>query len=117
MKNALATKPVLAIYRIGAETEVHTDASKLGLAGILFQRNTDDGQMHPIQYWSKKTTTTEEKYHSYELETMAVVQALQHWRVYLLGIHFEIITDCKAFKATMDKTDVPKIARWSLVLN
>lgn len=35
IKNALITRPVLALFKQGAETELHTDASVHGLAGIL----------------------------------------------------------------------------------
>lgn len=116
LKQKLITKPVLAIFRYGAETEVHTDASKLGLAGILFQRDTEDGHMHPVRYWSRKTTQTEEKYHSYELEVTAVMEAVGAWRIYLLGNPFKIFTDCKASGATMKRNGIPKIARWGMNL-
>ncbi|GFY54462.1 transposon Tf2-6 polyprotein [Trichonephila inaurata madagascariensis] len=66
---------------------------------------------------SQKTTPAEEKYSSYELEVLAVVNALKKFRTYLLGNHFKIITDCSAFQKTMDKKDlVTRIARWALLL-
>ncbi|GFS75548.1 hypothetical protein TNCV_3424961 [Trichonephila clavipes] len=59
----------------------------------------------------------EEKYSSYELEVLAVVNALKKFRTYLLGNHFKIITDCSAFQKTMDKKDlVTRVARWTLLL-
>lgn len=73
--------------------------------------------MHPVYYMSKKTTPTESKYSSYDLEVLVVVIALKKFRVYLLGIQFEIITDCSAFQQTMNKKDiVPRIIRWALML-
>ncbi|GFV80365.1 transposon Tf2-9 polyprotein [Trichonephila clavipes] len=54
---------------------------------------------------SQKTTPAEEKYSSYELEVLAVVNSLKKFRTYLLGNHFKIITDCSAFQKTMDKKD------------
>ncbi|GFY00814.1 retrovirus-related Pol polyprotein from transposon 17.6 [Trichonephila clavipes] len=69
------------------------------------------------QYMSQKTTPAEEKYSSYELEVLAVVNALKKFRTYLLGNHFKIITDCSAFQKTMDKKDlVTRVARWTLLL-
>ena len=51
--------------------------------------------------------------HSYELETLAIVNALKHFRVYLNGIKFTIITDSNSVKATVNKRNlVPRIARW-----
>ena len=54
---------------------------------------------------SKKTKKEERNYTSYELEALAIVEALRKLRVYLLGIQFKIITDCAAFQR-----------RWALVL-
>ena len=66
---------------------------------------------------SRKTTDAEKNYSSYELETLAVVQALKKFRVYLLGLQFKIVTDCKALTQTIYKTDIPpRIARWAMSL-
>ena len=43
------------MFRVGAVTEVHTDASKCGFGAILFQKDVD-GKLHPVYYASKKTT-------------------------------------------------------------
>ncbi|GFW16493.1 hypothetical protein TNCV_2351171 [Trichonephila clavipes] len=66
---------------------------------------------------SKKTNTAEEKYDSYELEVLAIINALKKFRVYLLGQHFKIVTDCSAFQKTMQKKElITRIARWALQL-
>ena len=117
LKTSLSQQPILNLYRIGAETELHTDASKYGYGAILLQRNGEDGQLHPIYFASGKTTPAEEKYSSYELEVLAIIRALRRFRVYLLGIRFKIITDCKAFTMTMNKKDLcVRVARWVLFL-
>jgi len=54
---------------------------------------------------SGKTTPAEAKYDSYKLEVLAIVKALKKFRVYLIGIPFVIVTDCKAFTQTMKKKD------------
>jgi len=61
---------------------------------------------HPVYYSSGKTTPAERRYRSYELEVLAIVKALVKFRVYLLRIHFKIITDCRAFALTMNKKDL-----------
>ncbi|GFX46148.1 transposon Ty3-I Gag-Pol polyprotein [Trichonephila clavipes] len=64
---------------------------------------------------SKKTNTAEEKYDSYKLEVQAIINILKEFRVYLLGQHFKIVTDCSAFQKTMQKKDlITRIARWAL---
>lgn len=105
LKKHLNHQSALSLYRIGAETELHTDASKFGYGVILFQRDAGDGLLHPIYFTSGKTTQAEEKYSSYELEVLAIVRALRRFRVYLLGIHFKIVTDCKAFMMIVSKKD------------
>ncbi|KAH0821927.1 hypothetical protein GEV33_000864 [Tenebrio molitor] len=93
VKSILTTRPVLAIFNPPLPTELHTDASALG----------------------KQTTVDQRQYHSYELETMAVVYALKHFRVYLLGMKFTVVTDCNALRTAFSKKDlIPRIGRWSL---
>ncbi|GFS39187.1 transposon Tf2-9 polyprotein [Trichonephila inaurata madagascariensis] len=108
--------PLLHIYKYGRRTELHTDACKQGYGAILLQE-AEDGKLHPVYYMSKKTNTAEEKYDSYELEVLAIINALKKFRVYLLGQHFKIVTDCSAFQKTMYKKDlITRIARWALQL-
>lgn len=115
LKEKLSKRPILAIYDSKLETEVHTDASKHGIAGILMQKV--DGQFKPIGYFSRQLTVTESRWHSYELETLAVVETLRRYRVYLLGLQFVVVTDCSAIKNAAEKRDlIPKIARWWLQL-
>jgi hypothetical protein len=107
----LTSRPLLAIYDPTLPTELHTDASAVGYGGILIQKC--DGQTRVIAYFSKRTTQTEAKYHSYELETLAIVNSLKFFRVYLLGIEFVIVTDCNTVKSTANKkTLLPRVARW-----
>ena len=81
------------------------------------QRNTVDEDFHPVMYMSRNTSDAEKKRHSYELEVLAIVEALKKFRVYLLGIKFKLVTDCEAFKKTLNKEDLsPKVGRWALML-
>lgn len=114
LKGKLIERPVLAVYDPIAEHELHTDASAIAIAGILFQISPE-GRKQVVSYFSRGTTATEQKYHSYELEALAVVESLERFRYYLLGKHFKVVTDCASLKATKEKKDlVPRIARWWL---
>lgn len=113
LKQILTERPILALYNPNAETEVHTDASSKGLAGILLQKCNND--LKPVAYYSRKTTKEEAFYHSFELETLAVVESLKRFRIYLAGIHFTVVTDCAAVRQTFEKKDLlPRVARWWL---
>ncbi|GFV85430.1 retrovirus-related Pol polyprotein from transposon 17.6 [Trichonephila clavipes] len=102
LKNILSENPVLHVFQQGYPLELHTDASSLGFGAVLLQKS-DDGLFHPIPYFSRKTTVQQEKYSSYELEVLAIIEALKKFRSYLLGTKFKIITDCDAFQITMHK--------------
>lgn len=44
-----------------------------------------------------------------------MVLALKHFRVYLLGREFRVVTDCSALRTTFSKKDLlPRVARWWL---
>jgi ribonuclease HI len=117
LKQKLCEEPVLKIFDFEKETELHTDASRDGYGTMLVQRDDVDGKFHPVYYMSRKTTDAEKKYSSYELEVLAIIEALKKFRTYLLGIKFKIKTDCSAFTMTMKKKDlVTRVARWALLL-
>ncbi|GFY30442.1 retrovirus-related Pol polyprotein from transposon 17.6 [Trichonephila clavipes] len=84
LKKTMSDGPILHTYKYGRKTELHTDTCKQGYASILLQQ-AEDGKLHPVYYMSKKTNTAEEKYDSYELEVLAIINALKQFRVYLLG--------------------------------
>jgi len=101
LKRILSCDPVLKLYRHEADTELCTDASKLGFGAILLQKDPDDQKFHPVYYASWQTTDAESKYFSYKLEVLAIIKSLKKFRVFLLGIPFKIITDCQVFTMTM----------------
>lgn len=85
---------------------MHTDASKIGLAGILFQIDPETGKRHVIGYFSSQTIPVERNYNSYQLDTLAVRDSFPQFRVYLIGIQFTLITDCSAIRSTVEKKDI-----------
>lgn len=84
-RDALVASPVLAIYN-NTHTELHTDASARGLEAVLLQKQEDE-KFHPVSYFSRSTSAAA-KYHSFELETLAIIYALRRFRVYLKTISF-----------------------------
>jgi hypothetical protein len=113
LKHKLTSDSVLTIFDPNKENVLYTDASREGLAGILMQV-TEEGEK-PVHYYSRQTTDDEKKYHSFELELLAIVCSLQKFRLYLLGSLFKIITDCTAVRYALTKKEIiPRIARWVL---
>ncbi|CAK9813734.1 Retrovirus-related Pol polyprotein from transposon 17.6 [Anthophora plagiata] len=116
LKMLLCSEPILALYDPNREHELHTDASSEGLAGILLQRD-DEGGLRVAYYYSRQCTEAEKLYHNFELEVLAIVESLERFRVYLLGKHFRIVTDCSGVSSSKNtKPLIPRIPRWFLKL-
>ncbi|UYV69112.1 hypothetical protein LAZ67_6002474, partial [Cordylochernes scorpioides] len=117
LKMALSTKPVLAIHNPDYPSKVYTDASKYGIGAILTQIGPDNEE-HVIAYYSKTLQPHQENYSAYEMECLAVIQATDHFHVYIENQPFEIITDHAALQwlFTMKKPK-PKYFRWILSLS
>lgn len=117
LKQKLTTDPVLKIYDPNLRIEVHTDASSIAISAVLMQYHPNTG-LHPVQYMSNKNDETQCNYSSYELEALAIIEAVKKFRPYLYGKHFKIVTDCQAFQQTLMKKDLTaKVARWVIDLN
>ena len=117
LKRALVSTPVLMLYGddLDIPIEIHTDASALGLGGILLGKTAEG--FRPISYFSRKTDVVESKYSSYELEVLAVVASVERFRQYVMGRPFLVLTDCVAVTQTFAKREIcPRIARWVLKL-
>lgn len=78
----------------------------LATVQYCYKPTQTDGKKHVVSYFSKVTQGAESKYHSYELETLAVVKGLQNFRHYLVGIRFVVVTSCNALKSTEKKKDL-----------
>ena len=88
--------PILAHFKRDKQTRVEVDASGGAISGILSQYGPDrDGKdrWRPIDFYSRKLIQAEYNYDTHDQELLAMVKSLQHWRHYLHGIHFEILTD------------------------
>ena len=84
--------PVLAHPDPNKEYLLKTDASKLGLGAVLFQKQSD-GSYHPVVFGSRALHGTEVNYHSTKLEFLAIKWSIEHFQTYLLGCHFKVHTD------------------------
>jgi hypothetical protein len=69
-----------------------TDASGSGLGAALFQ-GKEWKSASPIAYESHLMTPAEKNYPVHEQELLAVIHALQKWRMLLLGMKVNVMTD------------------------
>jgi transposase InsO family protein len=118
LKQLLSQSPVLKLHNPNASiVEVHSDASKEGVAAILLEADEEGDPLRPVLYLSKATTEAEKSYHAYKLELLAIVFALMKLRTYLLGKKFTIRTDCQAIThINTQKVVSGQIARWLITL-
>lgn len=116
IKKALTSDPVLAPFNQKDPLCLKTDASLVGVAGILLQRQGDDWRI--ITCCSRSTSAAERNYSITDLEGLAIVYCIQKLRNYLLGRHFTILTDHCALcslKTRMSKN--PRLRRWAILLS
>ena len=86
-------------YNPHLKTRLKCDASKSGL-GACLEQETADGWV-PIAFASRQLNSQEAKYSTSELELLAVVWSTYHFRYYLYGNRFDLITDHKALLSAL----------------
>ena len=92
LKRRLTTTPILALPSENGGFVVYTDASRMGLGGVLMQNGK------AIAYTSRQLRLHEMNYPTHDLELAAIVHAFKTWRHYLYGETFQIFTDHKSLK-------------------
>lgn len=112
LKRAVTSAPVLRAFRVGARTRIETDASKDAFGAVIYQIAEDDGDWHPVAFWSRATRGAETRWTTMDLELGAVIGVLTRYRAWLLGQPLEILTDHKALVALTTKKLTDKQARW-----
>ena len=75
------------------KTEVFTDASPVGVAAVLTQKDPDSDKRKIIAYASRALSSTEQNYSQLEREALAVVWSCEHFHLYLYGAKFTVFTD------------------------
>ena len=80
-------------------------------------QKSEDGQEHPITYWSRKLLPREQRYSTFERECLAIKLGVAAFSVYLLGRQFSIETDhCSLVWMERLKHTNNRLAQWSLAL-
>ncbi|ROT72159.1 hypothetical protein C7M84_009464 [Penaeus vannamei] len=98
LKSLLTRSPVLIFPDFQLPFTLATDASCTGLGAALMQRI--DGRLRPIAYASRKLNAAETRY-STDLEALAVVWSLRHFREIILGYDIEVLTDHRPLLLTL----------------
>ncbi|CCD26818.1 reverse transcriptase/ribonuclease H family protein NDAI_0I02500 [Naumovozyma dairenensis CBS 421] len=93
LKNYLSDNPVLVTFKSDGRYRLTTDASKTGVGAVLKEVDKDNKLLGVVGYFSKSLHGAQQRYPAGELELLGIVEALNHFRYMLHGIHFIVRTD------------------------
>ena len=105
-------------FKRSSPIRIICDASKAGLGAVLQQTDeNNENNWRPIHFASRFLTPLESKYSINELELLAIVWAIQHFKNYLYGTKFQINSDHKALASILEgnknnKTYSSRLTRW-----
>ena len=110
LKALILSAPVVRLPDVDGEIILETDGRKVAVGAILKQRFNDTKLEHPVGFFSRALSGSERNYAAYELEMCAVVRAVEHFRMFLLGREFLLRTDHAALAKVL-RRDLPPITR------
>ena len=94
---------------------LQTDASNAGLGAALAQLD-NGGNDRVLSYASCTLTLRKQNYAAMEKEALAIAFAIEHFRFYLLGNPFQIVTDNSALTWLHSVVPKGRITRWVMKL-
>ena len=116
LKEQITSAPILAFPDFEKTFTLTTDASATAIGAVLSQKQ-EDGRDHPVSFYSKTLDATQRKWDSCEQELFAIVEAVKHFRCYLMNVRFKIFTDNAACTYILKKPELsPRLARWAIQL-
>ena len=85
--------------------------------GAVLRQKDKTGQEFVVAFASRNCNAAERNYSAYNGESLEVVWAVQHFRHYLIGSSFRLLTDHAALHWMMTTSRLTgRLARWSLIL-
>ncbi|MGH7973976.1 MAG: RNase H-like domain-containing protein, partial [bacterium] len=108
MKSLISQDVLLRFPDHSKSFQIYTNASDLQLGAVIKQEG------HPIAYFSRKLTSTQQKYTTIEKELLSIVETLKEFKTILFGTEITIYTDHKNLihhKFTSDR-----VLRWRLLI-
>jgi len=85
LKEAFTQAHILVHFNPDNPIVVETDASDYVIAAIISQISSDDGNIHPITFYSHSMQLAELNYEIYDKELLPIFEAFRQWCNYLEG--------------------------------
>jgi transposase InsO family protein len=112
LKAALLSPPILVYTNFDKPLILDSDASDFAASALLSQIG-NDGLEHPVAFYSKLFSKPELNYSVTRKELLALVDAMEQFRVYLLGRKFTARSDHSALKWLQSfREPTGQVARW-----
>ena len=92
-KESVVQAALLAHPKMSAPLAIFTDASDFTLEAAL-QQQTDEG-WQPLAFFTKKLSSAQRKYSTYDRELLAIYSAVKHFQYMVEGRQFVVYTDHK----------------------
>lgn len=116
LRTSLQGPTTLKLFNPKLPTELHTDASKVGIGAILIQRN-EDHSPRIIACFSKRLSKEQENWNTTEQEGLTVVEAIEKFDCYLRPFKFTVFTDNSALTWIANSSKLKgKLLRWFMRL-
>ena len=113
LKDAISNDVVLLYPDYQKEFHLTTDASGTALGATLSQEK--DGELRPVAFGGRSLHDHERNYGATQREMLGVVFAVEYFRHYLEGRHFQLYTDHQALIHMLTKSENKNMwARWAL---
>jgi hypothetical protein len=114
LKQATLDTSLLANIDFSKEIFIRCDSSQFGAGAVIFQLD-DQGRECPIAYASRKYTSAERNYCTFQQEAGAVVWALEKFACFFQGHAVTVQSDHKNL-SWVKKSAMPQLTRWRLRL-
>ena len=116
LRNFIVSAPVLRFPDFHIPFYLTTDASEVGISGVLSQKA--GGFDHPIGYFSCCLSLAQRNYSATDRECLAIVESIRHFDMFLAGCEFVVRTDHRPLSYLQSlKEPRGRLARWILFLS
>ncbi|XP_055604370.1 uncharacterized protein K02A2.6-like [Uranotaenia lowii] len=114
IKQLIGSAKNLGYFDPKDRTLLVTDASGVGLGAVLIQFKKNLPRI--ISYASKSLSDIEKTYPPIEKEALGIVWGIERFKMYLIGIEFELETDHRPLEVLFTPTSRPtaRVERWLL---